>query len=179
MKKFLFLFLLGVASAFAQSQKIDLGSRGVLTIYLEDGWTFDVSDFGDRRIVKMTPKSDKVNANCEMTITFPEQDRFDTKARLKMRVEIDASKFEDRSVEGKARAQEFNLTSGYGFYCTFTDPDLVGAKPKKGDYKNISVGLIRLAPDVVIELAINADGVKSEPYQQVLGAIEGMEFKAK
>lgn len=177
MKKLFALFLLTVVSTLAQAEKINLGSHGKLTIYLADSWKFDVSDYGDRQIVKITPKSEAVNAEAEFTITFPETDRFDTKARLKLRVEIDATKFADMSVEGKARAQEFMLGGGYGYYCTFTDPARVGQKPKKGDFKNISVGIIRLAPDVVMEVSISADGVNSEPYQQLLGAIEGMEFK--
>lgn len=178
MKKLFALFLLTVASVCAQAEKIDLGTHGKLTLYLAENWSFDTSDFGDRRIVKVTPKSSSVNAHLELTITFPETDRFDTKARLKMRVEIDAMKFAEQSVEGKARAQEFSLGSGYGYYCPFTDPDLVGKPPQPGNFKTISVGIIRLAPDVVVEVSISADGFASEPYNQLLGAIEGMEYKA-
>lgn len=177
MKKIVALFLLSVAGLFAQAEKIDLGARGSLTVYLADNWSFDTSDFGDRRIVKVTPKSDSVNASLELTITFPETDRFETKARLKQRVEIDAMKFAEQSLEGKARAQEFRLGSGYGYFCPFTDPELVGKKPEKGNFKTISVGIIRLAADVVVEVAISADGFTSAPYNELLGAIEGMEFK--
>jgi hypothetical protein len=179
MKKFLALFFLTVVSALAQAEKIDLGSRGKLTIYLTDEWKFDISDFGDRRIVKMVPKSEKVNADAELTIVFPETDRFDTKARLQMRVEIDSVRYSEVSVEGKARAKEMNLSSGWGYICTFTDPDLIGKPSKKGDFKNIAIGKIRLAADVVIEFVIQADGLNSEPYNQLLGAIEGMEFIKK
>lgn len=177
MKKLLALFLFSVVALCAQSEKISLGSRGTVTLYLADNWTFETSDFGDRKIVKASPKDGKVNANLEITVTYPETDRFDTKARLKMRVEIDAMRFAEHSVEGKARAQEFSLSSGYGFYCTFTDPELIGKPPQPGNFKNISVGLIRLAPDIVLEVSISADGTTSDPYNQLLGAIEGMEYK--
>jgi hypothetical protein len=178
MKKLFVLFLLSVVGLWAQAEKLELGGRGTLTLYLSDGWSFDTSDFGDRRIVKVTPKNSKVNANLELTITFPDTDRFDTKARLKQRVEIDAMKFAQQSVEGKARAQEFSLGVGYGYYCPFTDPDLVGKPPQPGNFKTISVGIIRLAADVVMEVSISADGFTSAPYNELLGAIEGMEFKA-
>jgi len=178
MKKIALLFLLSVVSLWAQAEKIDLGSRGKLTIYMTDNWSFETSDFGDRKMIKVTPKDSKVNAHLEITVTFPETDRFDTKARLKMRVEVDAMRFAEQSVEGKARAQEFSLGTGYGYYCTFTDPELIGKPPQPGNFKNVSVGLIRLAPDIVLEVAINADGLTSDPYNQLLGAIEGMEFKA-
>ncbi|MBI5767027.1 MAG: hypothetical protein HZA93_04480 [Verrucomicrobia bacterium] len=175
MKRFLALFLLAAASLLAQSETISLGSRGKLTIYLSDKWRFDVSDFGDRQIVTIKPK-DETNADCTLTVTYPEVDRFDTKARLKQRVEIDGVKFEERSVEGKARAKEFALQTGYGFRCDFTDPDLIGRPPKKGDFKTISVGLIRLNAEILIEVGISADGFNSAPYNELLGAIEGMEF---
>ena len=177
MKKNFALFLLSVVGVFAQAETVKLGARGSLTVYLADNWSFDTSDFGDRRIVKITPKSSTVNAHCELTITFPEEDRFDTKARLKMRVEIDATKFAEQSIEGKARAKEFSLGSGYGYYCAFTDPDLVGKPPQPGNFKTICLGLIRLAADVVVEVSVSADGFTSAPYNELLGAIEGMEFK--
>ena len=40
----------------------------------------------------------------------------------------------------------------------------------------MSIGKIRLAPDVVIDVHMMADSFKDEPYQQLLGAIEGLEF---
>jgi hypothetical protein len=175
MKRYLVLFALLAGSLFAQSETISLGSRGRLTIYLSDKWRFDVSDFGDRQIVSIKPKDD-TNADCTLTVTYPEVDRFDTKARLKQRVEIDGVKYEELSVEGKSRGQPFNIQTGYGFYCNFTDPKLVGARPKKGDYKTISLGLIRLTPEILIEVSIQADGFNSAPYNELLGGIEGMEY---
>ncbi len=175
MKKFLALLLLTTAGLFAQSQKIDLGSHGRITLYLDDTWKFDVSDFGDREIVNVAPKGD-VNATCALTITYPDQDRLDTKKRLSLRVEINGQGYAGQSVEGKAIAKEFSLQTGFGFYCNFTDPDLVGKPSEKGNFKTISAGMIHLAPDVLIEVTISADGFKSEPYNQLLGMIEGMEF---
>lgn len=179
MKKLVVLFLLSFAGLLAQAEKLNLGSHGTLTLYLAENWSFETSDFGDRKIIKVVPKDSKVNANLELTVTFPETDRFDTKARLKQRVEIEAMRFSEHSVEGKARAQEFSLGSGYGYYCNFTDPELIGKPPQPGNFKTISVGIIRLAADLVVEVAISADGFTSDPYNQLLGAIEGMEFKPK
>ena len=177
MKIFIAILLLTSGELLAQSQKIDLGPHGRINLYLDDAWKFDVADFGDRRIVTVAPKGD-ANASCSLTITFPEQDRLDTKKRLSLRVEINGEPFAGQSVEGKAVAKEFSLQTGYGYYCNFTDPELVGKPPEKGNFKTISAGLIHLAPDVLIEVAISADGFTSEPYQQLLGMIEGMEFVA-
>jgi hypothetical protein len=177
MKKILALFLLTAAALCAQAEKVELGSHGRITLYLDDTWKFETSDFGDRVMVNIAPKGE-ANASCSFTITFPEQDRLDTKKRLSMRVEVNGQPIADHSVEGKSIAKAFNLQTGYGFYCSFTDPDLIGKPPEKGNFKTISTGMIHLAPDVLIELTISADGFNSEPYQQLLGMIEGMEFTA-
>jgi hypothetical protein len=175
-KLFLLLSALAAAAALhAQSETINLGSRGKLTLYFPDRWQVDTQDYGDRRFVSVKPKDD-TNAECQLNITFPETDRFDTKARLKMRVEIDGQKFADMSVEGKAVGKPFTLGTGYGYHCDFTDPELVGKAPQKGNYKTISVGLIRLTPEILIEVSINADGFNSAAYNELLGMIEGMEF---
>lgn len=176
MKRLLALLLLFAAGPlWAQSETIDLGSRGKLTIYIGDSWRFETADYADRHLVSIKPKND-ANAECTLTITFPESDRFDTKNRLKQRIEIDAMRFADQSVEGKAYGKPFSLKTGYGFHCDFTDPELVGKPPQKGNYKTISVGLIHLTPEILIEVAINADGFSSGPYNELLGAIEGMEY---
>ncbi len=176
MKKFLALLLLTTTGLLAQSQKIDLGTHGSLMLYTDDTWKFDVADFGDRQIVTVAPKNEATNASCSLTITFPEQDRLDSKKRLALRVEINGEPIAGQSVEGKAVAKEFSLQAGYGFYCNFTDPQLVGKKPETGNFKTMSAGMIHLAPDVLIEVTISADGFRSEPYNQLLGMIEGMEF---
>ena len=51
--------------------------------------------------------------------------------------------------------------TGFGFYCNFTDPELRGKPPEKGNYKVMSVGKIRLAPDVMLEVSISADSFHS------------------
>lgn len=43
----------------------------------------------------------------------------------------------------------------------------------------MSSGKIRLAPDVMIDVTIMADDFKGQAYQQLLGAIEGMEYKRR
>lgn len=175
MKKFLALLLLSAAGLFGQMQKLDLGSHGRLTLYLDDAWKFETADYGDRQMVNIVPKGE-ANASCSLTITFPEQDRLDTKKRLNLRTEVNGQPLAERSVEGKSIAKEFSLQTGFGFYCNFTDPDLVGKPSEKGNFKTITAGLIHLASDVLIEVTISADGFSSEPYQQLLGMIEGMEF---
>mgnify|MGYP001557055861 FL=1 len=177
MKKILALFFLLAGSVWAQSQDLNLAGHGKLALFLVDeGWKFNVAEYGDRLLVTITPTKDDVNASCSLTITYPERDRFDNSSRLKMEVEVRGEALAEHSSEGKAYAKAFNLSSGYGFHCDFTDPDLIGKPPEKGNFKTISMGLIHVAPDVLVEVGISADGFKSAPYQALLGMIEGMEF---
>jgi hypothetical protein len=125
----------------------------------------------------LAPKDESKNATCTFKVSHPEEDRYDTKARLKLRVEADCAPYAEQSVEGKAYGKAFVLGTGYGYYCNFTDAALRGKKAPPGEFKVVSAGKIRLAPDVLIEVFIGSDSFSDEPYQQLLGAIEGMEFK--
>jgi hypothetical protein len=176
MKKLIVLFLLTIAGACAQVETLNFGSRGRLTIYLPGDWKIASTDMAGTYTVTLTPKKESVNASGTIAVTFPDVDRFDTKSRLKLRVEADAYGYAEQSVERKAIAKEFSLASGYGFYCSFTDPDLRGQPSQPGNYKVMTVGKIRLTPEVLVDVQIMADGFRDEAYQQLLGAIEGMEF---
>jgi hypothetical protein len=181
LKKLFALWLLTSVLLRAQTGTIDLRSHGSLAIYLEDGWKVSTSEFGDRVIVNIEPLDEGTNANAALTITFPEQDRFSTRAKLRIQVEVNGRQYEEGSTERKSVSRELNTqpSVAYGFYCNYSDPELVGKPPQKGNYKMISVGLIRVAPDVLIEMAISSDDARGKPYQQLLGALEGMEYKPR
>jgi hypothetical protein len=179
MKKLLFaLFLAFVAvGAHAQEQVLNLGPRGKLTLYLLGDWKAVVIDMAGQYEVTLTPKNEAINASCSIKVSYPDVDRFDTKARLRIRVEADCAPFLEESVEGKAYPKEFAISTGYGYYCNFTDAALRGAKKAPpGHFKVISKGTIRLTPEILVDLFIGADSFKEESYQQILGAIEGMVF---
>src|SRR5688572_26100097 len=129
MKKLFALSFLLAACAFAQVETLDFGSRGKLTLYLPGDWKVASTDMAGTYTVTLTPKKESVNASCTIAVTFPDVDRYDIKNRLKQRVEADAYAMAEGSVEGKAIAKEFSLTKGYGFYCSFTDPELRGKPP--------------------------------------------------
>lgn len=172
----LLLFLGGTLAACAQSETLDLGGRGRLSLFLPGEWKIDTTQFGGQGTLTLTPAKSGVNASGTLTVTFPDVDRFDTKARLKLRVEADGHAVAESSVEGKAYAREFTLSQGYGFYCNFTDRDLRGRPSQAGNYKVMTMGRIRLAADVLVEVQLMADAFNDEAYQQMLGAVEGMEF---
>jgi hypothetical protein len=175
-KKSLLLFLLTLTGAAAQVETIDLGPLGRLTLYLPGEWRTNSTRNTQEITLTILPAREAVNASCTLVVTFPEIDRFDTKARLKLRVEADGRGLAEESVERKAIGREFTLTTGYGFYCNFTDPNLRGKPMEKGNYKVMSAGKIRLTAEVLIDVQIMGEGFSDEAYNQLLGAIEGMEF---
>lgn len=177
MKKFFALLVMMATCAWAQMETIDLGPHGQLTLYLLGDWKTDVSTLGREVTLSIRPAKESTNASATIAVSFPDVDRFDTKSKLKMRVEIDCEPFLAQSVESKAYAREFKLTTGYGFYCNFTDAALRGKPSKPGDYKVVTAGKIKINPQVLADVFIGADGFREEAYQQLLGAIEGMEFK--
>jgi hypothetical protein len=179
MKKFLALFLFAAACASAQVHTLDFGSRGKLTLYLLGDWKVSETSIADQHSLTFQPAKESANASGKIEVTFPEVDRFDTKARLKLRVEADCRGYEEESVEGKAYAKEFslNVPGAFGYYCSFTDRNLRGRPSKPGDYKVVSAGKVRISPQILVDVFIGADAFRDEAYQQLLGAIEGMEFK--
>ena len=176
MAKYLAFFSLWAATTFGQVETFDLGPRGKLTLYLAGEWKTNFTSMAGQYSLSLTPKSDNVNATGTITVTFPDVDRFDTKARLKLRVEADSYSAAESSVERKAIAREFAVTTGYGFYCSFTDPELKGKPSLPGHYKVMTIGKIRINPEVLVDVQFMADAFRDEAYQQMLGAIEGMEY---
>ena len=179
MKKAWLLFLWAAGTLCGEVAELNLGTRGVLTLYFPDGWKASVTEMGGQATLTVMPvDDDAVNATCTVAVTFPERDAFARRDRLKQQVEADAfSLLQSGAVEGRGEADAFLLGSGFGFYCSFVDPNLRGKPPIKGDYKVVSIGKIRLAPDVLASVQILADSFTDQPYQQLLGAIEGMEYR--
>jgi hypothetical protein len=158
MKKFATLFLFSAVAAFAQMETLVLGPHGKLTLYLPGDWKTVTTRNTQQITLVISPAKAAVNAECTLVVSFPEVDRFDTKARLKLRVEADGHGLAEQSVERKAYAREFSLTTGYGYYCNFTDPDLRGKPMEKGNYKVASAGKIRLSPAVIVDVQIMGEG---------------------
>lgn len=176
MKKTILLFLLTAAWVLGQVETLDLGAKGRLTVYLLGEWRTNVTRNSEQFTLTIHPQKESVNATCSLEVSFPASDRFDTKERLKLRVEADCHGLAEQSVERRAVARAFNVASGYGFYCSFTDPNLRGKPTEKGNYKVMSVGKVRLSPEVLVDVHIMGEGFSDEAYNTLLGAVEGMEY---
>jgi len=169
--------LLLVASLAVRADTINLRDHGRLNLFAPEGWKVTVEDNLDVGCnITIEPRRD-ANASCKIAIMYPEEDRFDTKERLRAEVvRVGREQYAGDSVERRASAREFYVKHGYGYYCNFTDPKLVGRPPEKGNYKVMSHGAIHLAHDVLIGVVIFADDFKGEDYQALLGLVEGLEL---
>ena len=80
------------------------------------------------------------------------------------------------SVEKRTVLQTYKLRSGYGYYSSYTDPNLVGKKPVPNDYKTVTLGIVRPAPGIVGLIRIYCDDLAGPDFQQLHGMIENLEL---
>lgn len=176
MRRLLFPAIAAAALA-VRAETINLHDHGRLSLFAPEGWKVTVDDNLDVGCnITIEPRGE-ANASCKISIVYPEEDRLDTKEKLRAEVvRIGREQYAGSSVERRASAREFFVKHGYGYYCNFTDRDLVGRPPEKGNFKVVSSGAIHLAHDVLLVVTIFADDFKGEDYQTLLGIVEGLEL---
>lgn len=180
MRALLAALILLFPAASGLAEIFNLREQGRLELFPVGEWNIRGDDQGDLKI-QLTPKSPRANAAGEITVTAGGPDEFSTKARLSRQVTEAARRMLESGefVENTATIKSFYCKQGFGFYFTLTDPKLVGREPVPGDYKQVTVGMIRLRAGVMAEVQILSDGEKTGEYQQLLGMIEGMELQGK
>lgn len=164
--------------ARAAAETFDLRERGKLEVYVTDQFKIAGEDLGDRYEIVILPKREGgAQAAGRLVVNLTPADEFNTKPKLRERViELCAPAAEQNNTR-RYTAQEFYSRQGFGFYCTFTDPKLVGKPPVKDDFKHVSLGAVRLAPRVYVSVTLLADDLEGAEYQALLGTVEGMELR--
>ncbi len=180
MRVLLAALILSLTAVSGLAEIFNLREQGRLELFPVGEWNVRGEDQGDLRI-QLTPKSPKANAACEINVTTGGPDEFSTKTKLSRQVTEAARRMLESGdfVENTATIKSFYCKQGFGFYFTLTDPKLVGREPVPGDYKQVTMGMIRLSAGVIIEVQILSDGEKTGEFQQLLGIIEGMELQGK
>lgn len=172
------VLLFGSLTIPGLAETFDLRGIGRLNIYAFGDWKITGEDLGDKFEIRIEPKSD-ANAGAVVSIGLVPDHRFDTPGKMRERVIAVCERVAETSVEKKAVLHGFYRKQGFGYYCRFTDPDRVGKPPVRGDFKIISAGMVLLSPGIVATVNIMADDFDGQPYQELLGAIEGMEFEPR
>lgn len=171
---FLFLAGCGWAEAF------NLPGHGRLELFPVGEWEIRGEDQGEFKI-QLKPKSPRANAGATITVTAGGPDAYPTSSKLARKVAETGRRIAESGqfMESTAPVKPFYSKQGFGYYFTFTDPNLVGKAPVPGDYKQVTMGMIRLAPGVMVEVQLLSDGEKTGEFQQLLGMIEGLELREK
>ena len=117
-----------------------------------------------------------VNASADVSFYLPADDSLETAADIRAKAIELAEDEADRSVEKRTVLQTYKLRSGYGYYSSYTDPNLVGKKPVPNDYKTVTLGIVRPAPGIVGIVRIYCDDLAGPDFQQLHGMIENLEL---
>lgn len=102
--------------------------------------------------------------------------RLDTPPALAARVEELAAPFVPASVEGKANLVGLAQDKLFGSYATFTDKALVGKPLPPGEFRTMTVGLVRL-PGATVQFSLLADNPQAEPFAQALAVLKSFTLK--
>jgi hypothetical protein len=163
------------APAPAKIETIDLQARGRIVLTPPAGWTVVREDpQNPLDLVLNAPAG--VNAMARFTFGFPAEGHFETAADVRTRaIELGEVQAET-SVEKRVVLQTYKLRSGYGYFSSHTDPNLVGKKPVPGDYKHITVGVFRPAPGIIGIVQVLCDDLAGAEHKQLQQVVETLEL---
>jgi hypothetical protein len=157
-----------------KTETVDLQSKGRVILTLPSGWTAVREDAANPLdLVFKAPAG--VNATARITFGFPNSGSYESAAEVRAKVTELGDDEAESSVEKKTVLQTYKLRSGYGYFSSFTDPKLVGKKPVPGDYKTITVGMVRPAPGLVGIVSILCDDLAGPEFRQLQEMIETLE----
>lgn len=180
MRAILATLILLQATASGWAASFDLRENGQLKIYPVGEWLIVGEDFGEFRI-RIGSKRMAIKAVCTIHVTMNGPDTLSTEGKLTYQLMtvagrlIATGKFE----ETKPVLKPLYRNQGFGYYYLLTERKLEGQKPLVGDYKLVCLGLIRMSSKVMVRFQILSDGEETEPFQQLLGMVEGMELVAQ
>jgi hypothetical protein len=165
-----FLALLALSIPI-RAETVDFGPRGKFSIAPPKDWTCSVTKEQDNGCAIMLTPPESVNARCLINIVFVPKEEPMTKDDVRDKVLTIADQFVDASVEKKKVLHDFALTSGYGYYCLFTDASLVDKPPEKEKYKIVAVGMIHLTDELAAAVSFLADDAKSPEFAAMMKAV--------
>jgi len=172
------LFVLAMAAG-ARAETYPLRDHRRLILVTPAGWTENHGDLASDLLFRFTPKNPKLNAMGELTVSPGVVDEYDTKKKLSRYVE-DMAREMVQSLDPKLRQPDvkpIHCKQGFGFLYSLIDPSLIGKASQPGNFKQITGGVIRLGPGVMVEVRISSDGDQTEGYQQLLAIVESLELK--
>lgn len=165
------LVILSALSSFGAD--FDLGTHGVLTVVVPDGWTAKVEPPGKGGYALSFQPTDGSNVRCLLTFLYGANRKPD-KAVIRAAVLRICEQFVSQSVEKKADLKDFSLEKGFGAYCVFTDASLVGKEVKAGSYKVMGSGQIQPNEDILGVVSLFADDATGPEFKVMLKIINSL-----
>jgi hypothetical protein len=170
-----FLILTTLASFGAD---FDLGTHGVLSVVVPNGWTATVEiPEKDGYALSFQP-TDGSNVKCLLTFLYGANRKPD-RAVIRAALLRSCEQFLSQSVEKKADLKDFSLEKGFGAYCVFTDASLVGKEAKPGDYKVMGSGQIQPNEDMLGVVSMFADDVAGKEFKAMVNIINSLKVTPK
>jgi hypothetical protein len=169
--------LLLLAAAGGRAQVFQLSNGGRLELFPVGAWRIEGEDQGEFRIY-FFPGDERINAAGTLSVASEGSDDFPTQEKLAQQVGRATERLIEKGgyVERRPVVKPFYTAQGFGYYALLTDRKLVGLPPVRGDFKLVCLGLIRLAPAVIVKVQLLSDGEQTEGHQQLLGMVEGMAY---
>jgi hypothetical protein len=174
----LFLCLLAAPAGRAEVFRLPNGAR--LELFPVGDWKIRSEDVGEYKIL-FAPEHESINAVATFSISTEGSDDFPTHDKLTKQIAKVAERLtaSGEFVERRPEVKAFYSSQGFGYYVMLTDAKLVGRAPVPGDYKKVCLGMIRLAPSVLVKVQILSDGEDTEGFQQLLGIAEGLAYTVR
>ena len=170
--------LLSATGAWAEVFTVfKLPNGGRLELFPVGRWTLASEDVGELKIV-LTPENSRINARAIYSVATEGADDFPTEEKLHEQMQRVAERLlvSGDFLERRPVIKPFYPAKGFGYYVVMTDRKSAGQPSKPGEFKFFTLGMIRLAPAVVLKVQIMADSEEAEPYQQLLGMAEGAAY---
>ena len=176
MRKTILLVLAFALALAARADDFDLGAHGHVTLTLPKDWHAAGRDLmGQAYDLTITPPGGP-NAQLKLTLIYGKDDRLQDKKALSAAFLQVCAQFIPTSVEQKANVKNFTLRQGFGQYASFTDKDLVGKPPVRGNYKVMTSGLIYLGNRVSGAVTLFTDSLTGPEFKPMLGIVESLEY---
>ena len=175
MKLYLVIALTIAGGLLARADSFSLGAHGSLTVSIPTSWVAkNYAPPGTTGCDIKILSRNRANAACRITVVYSGSGAMMDKEKARAALLKIAGPFVDVSVEKKAVVKDFSLKSGFGMYCSFTNPELVGKPPSMN--KTISPGVIYLSKDVSIAATIFSDDLSGPEFQELLGVVQSIQL---
>jgi hypothetical protein len=173
------LALLTVLAVTGAAEKLDLGSGKSAQVSVPDTWKkagLPPTAPGLPAVgttIRYVTKNGSNDAVLITLLSVPD-DRFAESDNLQALIEESTQQFAAGSVEGKAILKEIRIAGKSGYYCTFTDANLVGQPTAPDDYKTLTSCFVYLGDEVLLTATVFSDDVSGKAYADGLRLLKSL-----